>query len=220
VFPRLILLDFDGVIIESVGIKDQAFEELYRDYPQFSSQIMAYHLSHNATIRYDKFRYIAEDILKEPYDSQKEKELSKKFSNLVFDKLVRCPFVEGAVEFLEYFSRQLPLYLISISPENELLKILNARSLEGYFKEVYANPPSKSEAFKKILASEQVDASESVYIGDTPEDYQAATTTGIPFIGRKSGKKFPEGDFPVFKDMWGVKNFVDNLKVKKNFFQC
>lgn len=219
-FPRLILLDFDGVIIESVGIKDQAFEELYRDYPQFSSQIMAYHLSHNATIRYDKFRYIAEDILKEPYDSQKEKELSKKFSNLVFDKLVRCPFVEGAVEFLEYFSRQLPLYLISISPENELLKILNARSLEGYFKEVYANPPSKSEAFKKILASEQVDASESVYIGDTPEDYQAATTTGIPFIGRKSGKKFPEGDFPVFKDMWGVKNFVDNLKVKKNFFQC
>jgi HAD superfamily hydrolase (TIGR01549 family) len=218
-WPKVILLDFDGVIIESVGIKDRAFAELYRDYPRHFSQIMEYHHSHNATIRFTKFQYIAENILKEFYNSQKEKELSKKFSNLVFDKLVLCPYVKGAVDFLEFFSKQVPLYLISISPEEELLQVLNARILRDYFKKVYANPPSKSEAFRKILTNEQIDASESVYIGDTPEDYQAATTTGIPFIGRKSKKAFPGRGFPVFEDMLEVQRYLNKLEVKKNSIQ-
>ena len=70
-FPKLILLDFDGVIIESVGIKDEAFEKLYQNYPKHLTQIMEYHLSHNATIRFIKFRYIVENILNEPYSAKK-----------------------------------------------------------------------------------------------------------------------------------------------------
>ena len=30
---KIIVLDFDGTLIESVGIKDQAFKELFKDYP-------------------------------------------------------------------------------------------------------------------------------------------------------------------------------------------
>ena len=184
--PQVILLDFDGVIIESVGIKDQTFEELYKEYPQHLSHIMEYHLSHNATIRFKKFRYIAENILNKPYGAQKEQELSKMFSELVFEKIVHCPLVKGAKEFLEYLCAKVPLYLISISPEDELSWVLDVRGLKKYFKQVYANPIKKSEAFKNILTYEQLDASEAMYIGDTPEDYQAAVDVGIPFNGRKS----------------------------------
>jgi HAD superfamily hydrolase (TIGR01549 family) len=211
--PKAILLDFDGVIIESVGIKDQAFEELYQTYPQYLPQIVEYHLSHNATIRFTKFRYIAENILQEAYNEQKEKELSERFSNLVFEKIIDCPYVDGAIEFLDFFSKRVPLYLISISPEEELSKVLKVRNFEHYFEKVYANPPNKSEAFKQILAERQLDSSETVYIGDTPEDYQAANNVGIPFIGRKSNKEFPEGGFPVFENMREAQNFLVNLLV-------
>jgi beta-phosphoglucomutase len=218
--PKAILLDFDGVIIESVGIKDQAFEELYQTYPKYLPQIVEYHLSHNATIRFTKFRYIAENILHEPYNAQKEKELSERFSNLVFEKIIDCPYVDGALEFLDFFSNRVPLYLISISPEEELSQILIARNLDHYFEKVYANPPQKSEAFKQILAESQLDPSETVYIGDTPEDYEAAFTIGIPFIGRKSKKVFPEGGFPVFENMREVQNCLWDLKQKEKLYSA
>jgi HAD superfamily hydrolase (TIGR01549 family) len=209
--PKAILLDFDGVIIESVGIKDQAVEELYQAYPQYLSQIMEYHLSHNATIRFTKFRYIAENILQEIYNQQKEKELSERFSNLVFEKIIDCPYVDGALEFLDFFSKRVPLYLISISPEEELSQVLKVRNLDHYFEKVYANPPNKSEAFKQILAEKHLDPSETVYIGDTQEDYRAAKNVGIPFIGRRSKKEFPEGDFPVFEDMQEIASSLNVL---------
>ncbi|MGK5091530.1 HAD hydrolase-like protein [Deltaproteobacteria bacterium TL4] len=207
-FPKVILLDFDGVIIESVGIKDWAFEELYRGYPQHLSQIMEYHLSHNATIRFTKFHYIAEHILKERYDITKEQKLSKKFSDLVFRRIVQCPLVKGAKEFLDDFSEKVPLYLISISPEEELSKVLDERKLKKYFQQVYANPIKKSEVFQSILSQKGLTPLDAVYIGDTPEDYQAAVSTGIPFIGRKSKKEFPEGNFPVFSDLEEVRSFL------------
>jgi len=210
-FPKLILLDFDGVIIESVGIKDEAFEKLYQNYPKHLTQIMEYHLSHNATIRFIKFRYIAENILNEPYSAKKELELSQQFSDLIMNRIVECPFVEGAIEFLEYFFSKIPLYLISISPEEELLKVLELRELKKYFKQVYSNPAAKSQVFRKILADEQLDVSEVLYIGDTPEDYQAALKVGIDFIGRKSKKKFPQEVNHVCYNMVEVKDLVHFL---------
>ncbi len=68
--PRAIILDFDGTIVESVGIKDQAFEALFDQYPEHFDEIMQYHLAHNATIRFDKFKFIAENILHINYTDQ------------------------------------------------------------------------------------------------------------------------------------------------------
>ena len=69
------ILDFDGVVVESVGIKDQAFRQLYQDFPQHLDRIMEYHLSHNATIRFEKFRYIAENILRCQFTAEMEAKL-------------------------------------------------------------------------------------------------------------------------------------------------
>ena len=65
--------------------------------------------------------------------------------------------------------------------------------------------------FRKILADEQLDASEVLYIGDTPEDYQAAVKVGIHFIGRKSKKKFPQKVNHVCYNMVEVKDLVHFL---------
>ena len=100
---KVILLDFDGVIVESVGIKDQAMRALFQDVPEHLNQIMDYHLAHNATIRFEKFKYITERILQKPYPKEEEARLSKRFSELVFQKIVACPFVEGSLDFLRFY---------------------------------------------------------------------------------------------------------------------
>ncbi len=143
---KVIILDFDGVIVESVGIKDRAFNELYQGHPDHIDAIMSYHLAHNATIRFKKFKYISENILKRTYTLEDERLLSNRFSDLIFKEIVACPYVPGALEFLESFHGKLPMYLVSMSPQTELMRILEQRNLTRYFFEVFSSDWKKIDA--------------------------------------------------------------------------
>lgn len=205
---KILLFDFDGVLVESVDIKDRAFETLFKDYPEHIEEIMDYHLSNNATVRYDKFRYITETILGQNYDKDTEKTLSEKFSSLVFTGIVECPYVKGAIELLDTYRDKLPIYLASRSPADELDKILDARSLKKYFKKVYAVPWIKTDAIQDITFRENISPEQIVFVGDSHEDFAAARATGAFFIGRDSGKSFFGAKIPIFKDLIEVQKFL------------
>jgi len=206
--PRVIILDFDGTLVESVGIKDKAFRELFSDYPEHLDAIMAYHLAHNATVRFIKFKHITEYILRETYTPRREKKLSVRFFQLVFKQIIACPFVPGALDFLGYFYGKIPLYLVSISPAEEFDVILKARDLKRFFKDIYAVPWVKVDAINDILAKEKIARSEAVFIGDTQEDYDSALAAGVLFIGCNSGKFYSSAVDFLNKDMVGVKNSI------------
>jgi beta-phosphoglucomutase len=205
---KVIILDFDGVIVESVGIKDQAFYELYQGCPEHIDEIMDYHLTHNATIRFKKFRHISENILKRSYTPEDEKLLSKKFADLVFKKIIACPYVPGAVEFLEDFYDRLPIYLVSMSPKEELMQILEQRNLARYFVKVFSADWQKKDAIGSILQREGIDNTQAVFVGDSYEDYQAALVTKVNFIGRDSGKSFRGADIFVEGDLFGISKLI------------
>jgi phosphoglycolate phosphatase-like HAD superfamily hydrolase len=205
---KTIILDFDGTIIESVGIKDWAFETLFKEYPDHLDEIMKYHLSHNATVRFEKFKYIAEEILGQKYGREIERKWSDEFSKLVFKRIVQCHYVSGAEEFLNWFSNKIPLYLVSASPAEELERILKARDLDKYFKKIFAIPWVKKDAIKEVLRKENISAEEAVFIGDAFEDYQAAQSTAVIFIGRESNKSFQDAKIPIYKNMSEIKTFL------------
>ncbi len=212
---KVIIFDFDGVLVESVDIKDLAFKRLFKQYPQHLDKIMDYHLSNNATIRFEKFRYITERILGKRYDEEAEKSLSKKFSSLVFKSLVDCPYVPGAKEILDCYWGKIPLYLASVSPADELDEVLEAKKLKRYFKRIYAVPWIKKEAIRDIINKEDVSPKDIVFIGDSYEDFEAAQSTGIFFIGRNSGRSFHGARIQVFKDMFEIRDFLTESKNKK-----
>ena len=205
---KVIILDFDGTLIESVGIKDGAFKKLFKNYPKHLDKIMHYHLFHNATIRYEKFRYITEEILGQSYTEEDKEKLSKQFYDYVFDGIVKCSYVAGAEEFLNYFYAKIPLYIVSVSPADELKKIMDARGLRKYFKRIYAHPWLKKDAIQNIVLNENISNSNAVFIGDTLEDYKAANAGKIFFIARDSGGIFKKIDAPAYKNFVGIKNFV------------
>jgi len=169
---------------------------------------MFYHLDHNATIRFKKFEYIYKHILKLPYTDNIEKVLSKKFSKLVFTKIVKCPYVSGALEFLEHYHASIPLYLVSVSPEKELNRILKDRKIRNYFKDVYSSNWKKADAIKDIVQQEQALSNKTVFIGDTNEDYLAAQEAGVIFFGRNSGKQFFDENIAVFDDFDKILNYM------------
>jgi len=205
---KTIILDFDGTIVESVGIKDSAFKILFSEYPEHLDRIMEYHLSHNATVRFEKFRHITENILNQEYNEDIKRFLSRRFSGLVFERIVECPYVRGAEIFLNYFREKVPLYLASASPADELEKILSARNLKKYFKDVYAIPWVKTDIIKDVLKREKISPQEAVFIGDAFEDYEAAWSSEVFFIGRDSNKSFHGADILVYKSMFDIKEFL------------
>ena len=60
---KVIILDFDGVIVESLDIKTQAFRDLFSNYPEHIDEIMNYQLEYNPFSRYIKFEHIVTNIL-------------------------------------------------------------------------------------------------------------------------------------------------------------
>lgn len=193
---KIIILDFDGVVVESVDIKTKAFRELFQEY-QNVEEIVQYHLRNNAISRFIKFKYIYENLLGREYNEEVEKELGKKFSEIVFQKVVECPFVLGAEEFLKTFSNTHPIYLVSATPQEELDRIVAGRNLRGYFKKVWGNPPgNKVDFIERALKNEKAKVEEAVYIGDMREDFEIAQRTGILFVGRRNKESFDGLNIP------------------------
>lgn len=205
---RVIVLDFDGTLIESVDVKTDAFRELFRDYEEVRDQILAYHLQHNGVSRLIKLRHIYEHFLKLPYDGKTEQQVTERFSALVFDRVVRCPYVPGAFEFLRYYAPLCPLYVASSSPQGELERVIATRGIDHWFRGVFGAPQSKTEAIKNLLAHEGLPPEHAVFIGDSVEDYRVALEVGTRFIARQNKESFARANIPVFPDMAAIHGFL------------
>lgn len=180
----LLILDFDGIILESVRIKSDAFRELFSFSPDHVDEIVKFHQKNGGMSRYEKFRYYYENILNEELTDKCFSYLSNRFSELVFNSVMNVPYVAGAEEFLKWTKGRLPVYVVSATPEYELLQIVNSRRMSEYFIKVCGAPVSKSDNIKKILASTGVSPESVLFVGDAINDWKASQETGVRFIGR------------------------------------
>ena len=199
---RVVILDFDGVLVESNAEKDRAFADLFSLYPEHTDRMMKYHLEHMSLPRMLNFEYCVGEIMNRSGDPAAVKAMAGQFSELVFNRVIRCPEVRGARRFLEAFHLKLPLYVASLTPQDELIRIMTFRKLDGFFKGIFGNPPvAKTDAIRKVLATEKVPAAEAVFVGDSVADHAAAKTTGVRFMGRHSGQPETDGDLFPYHDL-------------------
>lgn len=214
---KTIILDFDGVVLESMDIKTNAFKELFKDYPEHLNAIVEYHIRNGGVSRYTKFSYIYNNIVKQPLDGNKLKELGEKFSHLVFKEMLKCPFVFGVIEFLGEYSKKMGLFIASGTPEEELRLIVKKRGLSNYFKGVYGTPALKSEIMHHILYGEGIKKEDALFVGDAISDYEDAKKVGIPFVARfnKSSELNPFLNLkvPIIRDFNDLKIFLKRSDV-------
>lgn len=182
-----IIFDFDGVILESVDVKTDAFRELFRAYPEHQEAIVAYHENHLGVSRYHKFAWIYQELLGMMLSPSEEKRLGQQFSELVLGKLLECPMVPGTIELLEELKRlRIPTFVASGTPQEELEWLIERRDLGHYFEEVWGSPTEKPEIINHLIARYEFDRDRVYLIGDGLSDYMAARETSIRFIGRKT----------------------------------
>ncbi|MDK2862480.1 MAG: hypothetical protein PWQ46_190 [Methanomicrobiaceae archaeon] len=210
-----LILDFDGVIVESIPMKTAAFRKVFSfASPKQLEEIIAFHLDNGGMSRYDKFRYIYANILREPLTPEQEERLAAEYAGLIFDAMLTVPYVEGAEELLLDCSRVLPLYIVSATPEPEMQEIARHQDITKYFVRIYGSPKTKAECIREILAETGAAPEEALFVGDAPNDWDAARATGVRFVAR-----IPPGDPNRFVDRPGVEGIVENLHQLREYLR-
>ena len=215
----VMVLDFDGVILESADIKTQAFRELFSAYPDKVDAIVAYHETNAGISRFVKFRHIHAHLLGRPLGADEERALGERFADLVVEEVIRCAFVPGASELLKTYVKKCPLFLASGTPEGELHRLVEARNLNAFFRRIYGAPKEKPAILEDILTMTNTPRASLLFVGDGRSDYEAAKAAGVGFIGRaRPGRPHPfEGlGVPVVADLFELAAYLAERAGSRN----
>lgn len=213
--PDAIIFDFDGVLVDSVDIKTEAFAELYRPHgEEVARQVAAYQRAHGGMTRHAKIRHFGTTLLgRTPTDAEVDA-LAARMGALVEEKVIACPMIAGARDFLARHHARVRLFVASATPEPELRRIVEGRGLGAYFQGVHGSPAPKVRVVAAIVRGAALDPSRTVMVGDAEEDRGAAEASGVPFIGvLPPGQRspFPPG-VPTIPDLRSLEQAILTLR--------
>ncbi len=182
---RTFFFDFDGVIVDSTRIKTDAFYELFMDHGEDVARVFKeYHMQNQGVDRYKKIQYAFAEILHLPCSDETLARYADKFSRIVFEKVLTCDFVPGALDFLRRLKNDgFQSFLLSATPEGELKDICKARGLEDFFAEICGSPLSKPEHGERIMKEHHIARESIIFFGDSPSDLLASRALDVAFMG-------------------------------------
>lgn len=182
---KVILWDFDGVIMDSMPIRGKGFEEVLKEYPNEQvSQLMQFHEQNGGLSRYVKFRYFFEEIRKESITEAQVLGLAESFSKIMFQLLLdEKLLIADSVKFIKENYSDYEMHVVSGSDGKELRAICEGLKLAQYFKTINGSPTPKKELVASLIDHNKYNRDEIVLIGDSINDFEAAVENGISFVG-------------------------------------
>lgn len=206
---KAIIFDFDGVVVDSVRVKVQAFYDLYLPFGEAIAQKVAqYHEQNGGISRFEKIRYFHKNLLKKDISEEEVQVLANRFSELVKEKVISASFIAGVLDFLEKNYQKYLFFVSTGTPETEILEIAKAQKIDHYFKEIYGSPDRKILHIERIMRKYNLTAEDLIFIGDSPNDRLSAQHFGIRFVARVgentegdlSSEPLQIGDFIDFEE--------------------
>lgn len=177
--PKLILIDLDGTLADSMGA-------LYQVYNNFLS---AYSLQGSM----GEFKKLVGppimevvETLKENYAIQDDvKILHQKYVELIKYHLEKVPLMHGAKEFIERsFEKNIRFYIVTSASRSYTLRFIHSHKLEKYFEGVVAfedvmkNKPDPM-PYLTALERANINASSAIAIEDSAMGIASATGAGL-----------------------------------------
>lgn len=197
---ELVFWDFDGVIKDSVDVKTSAFISLFPDAPDsILKKISQHHLRNGGMSRFEKIPlYLGWSGLNT--DEAAVARYCNIFSEKVCQAVIDSKWVPGVFEYLACNYMHQKFVLITGTPIDEIEFILTELKIRNYFFQVHGAPKKKSPAIQESLEKFQINPKESISIGDSLEDYEAARENNVSFVLRVRGE-----NLSLFKDYSGLK---------------
>jgi phosphoglycolate phosphatase-like HAD superfamily hydrolase len=178
-----ILWDFDGVLMDSMPIREQGFKTVLSAYPQEEVMVLLeYHRKNGGLSRYVKFRYFFEVIRKESVLENQIMELASHFSKVMMESLINPELlIENSLSFVRKHYEKIPMHIVSGSDGEELKEVCKQIKIAEYFRTIEGSPTMKKDLVAALL--QLYDPQKMVLIGDSFNDFEAANDNNIDFIG-------------------------------------
>lgn len=200
-----IFFDFDGVILDSVECKTQAFEKMYSKYGnEISNKVKRYHLDNGGVSRFDKFKFWHKEYLDIVLNNDEINELAKEFSQLVFQKVIESKEIPGVMSFIKNYHKKLKFWIITGTPSSEIQRIIDQLELKSFFVGIHGSPQKKTFWTEKIITENKLKRNETLFIGDASTDYEAAKYSSIKFCLREDNYNY---NFFKNKNVFKFKHF-------------
>ncbi len=206
--------DFDGVLVDSVPIKARAFAILFESYgSEIENRVVEHHLNNGGMTRKEKIHYYFENYINKPVTEKILDEQCEKFSSIVENSVAAAEEIKGATVFLKRVSKKTDCFIVSATPDDELIRIVEKRGIKDCFIEISGSGKSKTDTINYLLKKYSLNSSRCIFFGDAMSDCIAARNCSVPFIGI-----LPDKDAPLLKtapDILWFKDFNQYLKERK-----
>ena len=180
-----ILWDFDGVIIDSLAIRDYGFREIYKEFDKQSvDKLIQYHNYNGGLSRFHKIKYFFNEILKQNITQDEILQYADKFTQIMRQSLSDKKYlINDTVNFIKNNYKNYNFHIVSGSEHNELNFLCQKLDLSQYFISINGSPTPKNQLIKNLLESYNYNINQTILIGDSINDYEAASVNKIDFYG-------------------------------------
>ena len=180
-----IIFDFDGVILDSIPVKTEAFRKLFFSFSEDKvNELVAFHIKNGGMSRYKKIEYFFTQILNESITNKDVLKYAEIYSQITKEELAQKKYlIEDSLNFIKENYKNYKMHIASGADEKDLKYICYKLELEEYFLSINGSPKIKSEIVKDILKKNNYKKEETILIGDSIIDYKAAKKNNIEFYG-------------------------------------
>lgn len=180
---QAVAFDFDGVLADSVAIKDGALEDLVESTAKGKGkQARELWKRTRGIFRRDRIALIYNNILGIDLGDEALDRTVQHYKESVFQATLSAPPIAGSLDYLQSWPL-IPSYVVSAAPQEEVVEIVHGRGINKYFRGVFGGPVKKEDILTELVRREQCQARELLFIGDSDSDHRAAVAVGTAFLG-------------------------------------
>lgn len=184
-----IIFDFDGVILDSMPIRTEGFKKIFENYDNKKvEELISFHLINGGLSRFVKIKYFFEELLETSISEEEINFFADKYSKIMKEKLINEKYlIRETVDFIKN-NNNIKMFIASGSEEKELRLINESLQLSKYFLGIFGSPKNKIDIVKSIIQDNKLNKNETILIGDSINDYDAAIKNDIRFFGYNNNK--------------------------------
>lgn len=180
---KTVLWDFDGVILDSMKVRDWGFEQIFKSFNQeLIDKLLIFHKKNGGLSRYVKIRYFYEKLLSKSISKEQVDEYAENFSFLMKMELIKPEnLILDSLNYIKNNYEKYNFHIVSGSDQEELRFLCKELKISQYFKSIHGSPTPKNQLVSKLLENYEYDIDKTCLIGDSINDYEAALHNKIRF---------------------------------------
>ena len=182
---KMMIFDFDGVIVDSMNVKVDEYKILLSQFTKDElvlNRIEEVYRNSMGIPREVTLKKVFDEILGRNISAQEIENLSQAYSKAVFERLEAVKPLSGFLEYLA-LHKEVTKHIISGAPHSDIIYLADKLNLAKYFKSIKGGPLAKKDELKRIKTQEKVKEGEVIYFGDQENDYNAAKSAEVQFVG-------------------------------------